>query len=116
MLTRLRQLMLGELQVPNTSPHALAELRSRAGNIHQLSGDSGLNAFVGRLTPYTAVKQTWRDRSLASNKPPRDWVDADLDQAAIEITDLSQRFIRAETFAGSKAARQAAGPRRDRRP
>ena len=48
--------------------------------------------------------------SLAISKPPRTWVDPDLDRAAIEIADLSQRFLRAETFArvkGRKQTRQA---------
>jgi hypothetical protein len=40
--------------------------------------------------------------SLATNKPPRSWVDADLDQAAIEIADLAQKFIRSEAFARVK--------------
>ncbi|MDE0212324.1 MAG: hypothetical protein OXJ64_20885, partial [Boseongicola sp.] len=39
MLHRLRDIMLAELQVPNLSPQALAELRDRAENIRQLAGD-----------------------------------------------------------------------------
>ena len=40
--------------------------------------------------------------SLAANKPPRDWVDPDLDQSAIELADMAQKFIRTETYARVK--------------
>jgi hypothetical protein len=40
--------------------------------------------------------------SLAANKPPRDWVDPDLDRAAVDIADMAQHFIRAEAFARVK--------------
>ena len=40
--------------------------------------------------------------SLAVNKPPRDWVDADIDRASFELAALAQRFIRAEAFARVK--------------
>ncbi len=111
MLDRLKQMMLTELQVPNTSPQALADLRDRAENIRQLSGDFRLNAFVGRLSQFAASQVDMEGiASLATNKPAKDWVDADLDQAGIEIADLSQQFIRAESFArvkGRKDKRQA---------
>ncbi len=111
MLDRLKQMMLTELQVPNTSPQALAELRDRAENIRQLSGDFRLNAFVGRLSQFTASQVDMEGiASLATNKPAKDWVDADLDQASLEIAELAQKFIRAESFArvkGRKDKRQA---------
>ena len=40
--------------------------------------------------------------SLAANKPPRDWVDRDVDQARIEIAALAQQFVKAEGFAHVK--------------
>lgn len=111
MLDRLKQMMLTELQVPNTSSQALGELRERAENIRQLSGDFRLNAFVGRLSQFTASQADMEGiASLATNKPAKDWVDADLDQASLEIADLSQKFNRAESFArvkGRKDKRQA---------
>jgi hypothetical protein len=103
MLERLRQMMLTELQVPTTSPQALAELRARADNVAQLSGDFRLNAFVGRLAKFTGAADDMEGiAGLATNKPPRGWVDADLDQAALEIADLAQKFIRSEAFARVK--------------
>ena len=103
MLHRLRDIMLAELQVPNVSPQALTELRERAENIRQLTGDFRLNAFVGRLSQFDGSDERFEGiASLAANKPPRDWVDPDLDQAAIELADMAQRFLRAETYARVK--------------
>lgn len=103
MLHRLRDSMLGELQVVNNTPPALAGLRERAENIRQLAGDFHLDAFIGRLSQFNGSDESFEGiASLAANKPPRDWVDPDLDRAAIDITDLSQQFLRAETFARVK--------------
>lgn len=103
MLNRLRDIMLAELQVPNLSPQSLAELQDRAENIRQLAGDFRLDAFVGRLSTFDGSDEKFEDiASLAVNKPPRDWVDPDLDQAAIELADMAQKFLRAETYARVK--------------
>ncbi|WP_186394576.1 ATP-binding protein [Stappia sp. TSB10GB4] len=100
MLHHLRDAMLGELQVPNIAPQALAALRERAENIRQLAGDFRLEAFVGRLSQFNGSDESFEGiASLAANKPPRDWVDPDLDKAAIDLADLAQQFLRAETFA-----------------
>jgi hypothetical protein len=111
MLRRLCDIMLSELQVPNVAPQSLGELRERAENIRDLSGDFRLEAFVGRLSHYDGRDETFEGiASLAANKPPRDWADPDLDQSAMELADLAQRFLRAETYArvkGRPAKRQA---------
>lgn len=93
------------------NPHALAELRGRAENIHGLSGDFNLDAFVVRLTQFEATN-SWMESiaSLAAEKPPRDWTDADLDRATIRLVELAEHFLRAETFArvkGRQAKRHA---------
>ncbi|RED45017.1 ATP-binding protein [Aestuariispira insulae] len=103
MLRRLNDLMLAELQVPNNSSQALAELRARAENIKKIGGDFRLDAFIGRLAKIEGTEQDIEGiASLAANKPPRDWTDPDLDRAAVEMTDLAQKFIRAENFARVK--------------
>ena len=103
MLRRLTELMLAELQVPNMSPQAIAELRARAENVMQVSGDFRLNAFVGRLASFDGKTADVEGiASLAANKPPRDWTDPDLDSAAVELMDLAQKFIRSENFARVK--------------
>ena len=107
MLHRLRDIMLAELRVPNTSPASMAELRARAENIRQISGDFRLEAFVGRLSVFDGDDKTFEGvASLAGNKPPHTWVDPDLDRATIEIADLSRRFVRAETYARVQGRKQ----------
>tara|TARA_R110002020_G_scaffold50821_5_gene143886 strand:- start:10892 stop:14266 length:3375 start_codon:yes stop_codon:yes gene_type:complete len=103
MVHRLRNTMLLELQVPNASPKAIAELRGRAENIRQLAGDFRLDAFVGRLANFHGTDADVEGlASLATSKPPKDWVDTDLDRAAVVIMDLSQQFNKAESFARVK--------------
>ncbi|MBT3028828.1 MAG: ATP-binding protein [Candidatus Thiodiazotropha sp. (ex Ctena orbiculata)] len=103
MLIRQRDLLLTELRVPNDSPQSIAELRERADNIRQLAGNFRLENFVSRLSQFDGSNENFEGiASLAVNKPPRDWVDPDLDQAAIELADMAQKFIRAETFAHVK--------------
>lgn len=103
MLTRLSGLMLAELQVPNSSPQALSDLRMRAKNVLHLSGDFRANALVGRLTTFSNTQNDLEGiASLVVNKPPRDWVDADLDRASIDLAELSQEVVRLETFARVK--------------
>jgi hypothetical protein len=99
MLHRLRDLMLAELQVPNASPQSIAELRNRAENATEVAGEFRLEAFVGRLSQFDGSNQSFEDiASLAANRPPRDWVDPVLDQTAIELAELAQRFIRVEAY------------------
>ena len=42
---------------------------------------------------------------MAINKPPRDWVDPDIDRVSIELAEMAQRFVRAESFARVKGRR-----------
>ena len=100
MLHRLRDIMLDELQVPNVSPQALIELRKRTENITKLTGDFRLDAFIGRLSQFDGSDESFEGiASLAANKPPSDWTDPDLDRSTIELADLAQKFLRAETYA-----------------
>lgn len=106
MLQRLRDTLLAELQVPNTFPQALAELRERADNVRQLTGDYRLEAFVNRLAQFDGRDSDVEGiASLAAEKPLRDWVDLDLDRAAVEMTDMAQKFVRLEAFARVKGRR-----------
>ena len=103
MLHELRDNMLGELRVMNTTPQALTKLRERAENIRNLSGDFQLDAFIGRLSQFTGSDEGFESiASLAANKPPRNWTDPDLNKVAVDLADLSQRFVKTETFARVK--------------
>lgn len=99
MVHRQRDMLLAELQVPNLSRQSLLELRERAENVKELAGDFRLDAFVGRLAQFEGDDEGFEGiASLAANKPPRDWVDPDMDRASIELADMAQKFLRAETF------------------
>ena len=37
--------------------------------------------------------------SMAANKPPRQWVDSDIDRTTVELAELAQSFKRHEAFA-----------------
>ena len=103
MLRRLRHIMFEELQVPNMSQQSLAELHERAQNISQVVGDFKLEAFIGRLAQFSNSDASFENiASLAASKPPRNWIDSDLDRTTIEIAELAQKFLRAETFARVK--------------
>ena len=103
MLNRMRETLLAELQVPNASPSMLAELRARADNIRELGGEHRLEAFIVRLARFEGSDEDMEGLSgMAVNKPPRDWVDPDIDRATVELADMAQQFVRAEAFAHVK--------------
>ena len=102
----MRETLLAELQVPNASPSMLAELRGRAENILELGGDHRLEAFIVRLARFEGRDEDMESLAgMAVNKPPRDWVDPDIDRAAVELAEMAQRFVRAESFARVKGRR-----------
>ena len=109
MLHDLAATMLTELRIPNGTDDQLAELHARAETVKGLTGNYRLDAFATRLATYTGSDDEIEGiASLAANKPPRDWVDRDIDQARIEIAALAQEFVKAEGLAHVKG-------RRDRR-
>ena len=103
MLSRLRETLLAELQVPNASASLLEELRARAENVRQLSGDHRLEAFVVRLSHFYGSKQDMESlASMATNKPASNWVDADIDRAAVALAEMAQSFVHLESYAHVK--------------
>ena len=103
MLHRLRETLLAELQVPNASAPMLAELRARAENVRELSGDHRMEAFVIRLAQFSGSEADMESlASMVANKPSQIWVDADIDRATVELADMAQRFLRVESFAHVK--------------
>ena len=103
MLRMLERTMLAELRIPEGSPHDIAELKVRAENIKDLTGNYRLDAFAGRLRAFEGGGMGMEAiASLAANKPPRDWIDRDVDQAAIEIAALAGAFVAAESLAHVK--------------
>lgn len=106
MLNRLRDVLLAELRVPNTSPSMLTELRARAENIRKLGGDHRLEAFIVRVARFEGKDVEIEDlASMAVNKPTRNWVDSDIDGAALKLAEMARRFNHAEGFARVKGRR-----------
>ena len=111
LLFRLRDNLLKELRVPDSTERSFQILRERADNVTQISGDFRLEAFIGRLTQ---IGNTIADieglASLAANKLPNLWVDSDFDRSNLELANLAQKFIHIEAFArvkGRTSKRQA---------
>lgn len=103
MLHRLREILLTELQVPNTSAPMMAELNARAENIRELSGDHRMEAFVMRLAQFSANESDMESlASMVASKPVLSWVDADIDRATVEMAEMAQKFLRVESFAHVK--------------
>ncbi|MEQ8435415.1 MAG: hypothetical protein RIA71_14375 [Oceanicaulis sp.] len=99
-LSRLRTLLLSELDVPSEAPSALEELRARAENVRRVAGDHQLEAFISRLTAFSGSDEDIEGLiSLVVSRPPNLWSDADLDKAGFEFADHAQRFNRLEAFA-----------------
>ena len=111
MLLSLQKTLLSELGVPNATLHSLTELRARAQNIKQLSGDLRLEAFILRVSRFHGEAEELEALiSMAINKPSSQWIDSDIDRAKVEFADLARNFIRHEAFAhvqGRKDHRQA---------
>ena len=103
MLRELAVTMLHELRIPNGTTHDVTELHLRAKTVRGLTGNYRLDAFATRLMSYVGTEEEIEGiASLAANKPSRDWVDRDIDQARIEIASLAQEFARAEGLAHVK--------------
>ena len=106
MLHRLREILLTELGVPNASRHNLEELRRRAENVQQLSGDLRLEAFILRISQFHGSDADMESlASMAANKPSFQWTDADIDRSTIELADMARRFNWHEAFAHVKGRR-----------
>ena len=100
MLDRLREVLLTELGVPNASTSMLAELRARAENIRQITGDHRQEAFILRICEFEGTIGNMESlASIAGNKPPGQWVDSDIDRATVEFAELARSFKRHEAFA-----------------
>lgn len=98
MLASLRDLLLGELRVHGQD--ISERLRRRAKAVMGVTGNYRLDAFAARLSTFDETREALEGiASLAANRPPRDWVDRDVDAARIELASLAREFLRAEGLA-----------------
>lgn len=62
-----------------------------------------MEAFIIRLARFAGTDEDMESlASMAANKPPANWVDADVDRASVELADLGQKFLYLEAFARVK--------------
>ena len=103
MLKRFRETFLAELRVPTGSPRAMQNLRNRAANIRELGGDYRLEGFIIRLEKFEDNDRYIEELAgIVVNKPVHLWTDLEVDKAMVEISDMTQRFVRTEAFAHVK--------------
>lgn len=103
MLFRQQEVLLAELQVPNSSEPMLAELRARAANVRGLGLNHRQEAFTVRLAQFRGSDADIEGMiSLAVSKPPSSWVDTDIDAAEFGLAELARDFVRREAFAHVK--------------
>lgn len=81
----------------------LDALPARARAVKGSSGDLRLDALAVYLEAYEdRPEQAEAIAALAVHKPARDWTDRDVDAAKLTISELAQRFMRAEALAHVK--------------
>ena len=103
MLQNLKSIMFTELHVPDFTNGSLLQLQERAENIRNVTGDLRLEAFVGRISTFDGSDKAFESIvSLMINKLPDNWVDRDIDHAALEIAENAQQFLRTEIYARVK--------------
>ncbi len=111
MLTRMREHILNELQVHGRTAKAYRELNERAKNIRDVAGDLRLRSFITQLTSFGDDLQSMEALAgLGINKPPKAWIDSDIDRAIVQLTLLAQQFNQHESVArvaGRKDKRSA---------
>jgi hypothetical protein len=77
----------------------LDRLRARAEAVAGVTGHLRQDAFAARLAAYDGSKAAIEGiLSLAANKPPRDWIDRDIDTARLDIAQSAARFRQSEAF------------------
>jgi hypothetical protein len=92
-------LITNELDITIATPEHIDKLKERANNIRGIAGDFQLDAFAARLSTFSS---SFNDIagiiSLANNKPPKDWIDLDIENAKKEILRLCTEFKKAELY------------------
>lgn len=108
MLAEVEAKMLSAL---DASRDDLEALRNRARSVSGISGDLQMDGFATRLANFDGSRASLEGvLSLATERPPRDWVDRHIDTANLELAKFARRFREAEAFVavqGRKAYSEA---------
>jgi len=91
-------------------PVDFGQLHLRAERVHGVSGDLRMDAFASRLAELDgSIPAIEGLCAFALNKPTREWLGNDPDQAKFQLIEISDRFRKTETFAdfcGKEVGRQ----------
>lgn len=99
MLADLAATLMKELRFKGAPSGDYGPLNRRAENVRGLTGNYRLDALALRLSTFGGeLDEIEGIVSLAANRPPREWVDRDVDSARLELAALAQEFLRAEGF------------------
>ncbi len=100
MLEGLKEFLLGELQIPDASPAALAILRTRATNVRGVSGNHRIESFVMRLEGFRGTRADLESlASMATDRLPGNWNDSDIERARLHLAELARNFLHLEGLA-----------------
>ena len=109
----LEDVMATTLRALDQTDRDLGRLRSRAKVVRGIAGEFRLEAFVTRLENFDGTQASIEGLvSLATSKPPAQWVDRDIDGALLQLGTWAHDFRRAETVAplrGRTSTRRAIG-------
>ena len=109
-LTEVKTTVLRALDQVDGDPK---RLQSRAKVVKGIAGEFRLEAFVARLETFDGSHEAIEGLiSLATSKPPAQWVDRDVDGALLQLGTWAHDFRRAETVAplrGRPSTRRAVG-------
>ncbi len=95
----LRQIEASMLEALDAPADRLDRLRARAEAVAGVTGHLRQDAFAARLAGHDGSRASIEGiLSLAANKPPRDWIDRDIDTAMLDIAQSAARFRQAEAF------------------
>jgi len=99
MLQAVGILLTSELDIPLVTPSQIEKLKQRAKNIKGVAGNFQIDAFAARLSTFNSNNSDIAGIiSLANNKPQKDWIDLDIENARKEIIRLCIEFKKAELF------------------
>ena len=109
-LSEVRATVLRALDQTDGNPK---QLQMRARVVKGIAGEFRLEAFVARLETFDGSPESIEGFiSLATSKPPAQWVDRDVDSALLQLGTWAHDFRRAETVAplrGRPSTRRAVG-------
>lgn len=110
MLERVKEKLFSAL---DHSGKSIEELQRRATGVKGITGDFLLDAFATRLETFTGnTESIEKVISLATSKPPAQWVDRDIDAALSQIGSWSIELRKEEAMAplhGRPASRRVIG-------